>query len=94
MCIRTNGHVDRRSHNSLFPIHGSTATWLRAPAADLVSEGGTLWARAPLLLTGDDAIALIVHRRGATHVSLRGATTDVAGNDSEVTIIRAYGLAP
>lgn len=81
------------------PIHIERAPGAPMPRiaharVDVSFDDGASWTRAPLLLLGDDAIALVVHRAGASHVSLRGATTDAAGNASEVTIIRAYALAP
>jgi hypothetical protein len=42
----------------------------------------------------EHALGVVVHPRDATHVSLRGAAHDVAGNAVEQTIARAYALAP
>ena len=57
-------------------------------------DDGARWLPAPLVRIGDHAVALIVHPAGARYVSLRGAAGDVAGNEVEQTIIRAYALAP
>jgi hypothetical protein len=57
-------------------------------------DDGARWLPAPVLRIGDGAVALIIHPAGARHVSLRGAASDVAGNEVEQTIIRAYALAP
>jgi subtilisin family serine protease len=56
-------------------------------------DGGARWSRVPVIVLGDRALAVIVHRAGATAVSLRGSATDVAGNQIEQTILQAYGLA-
>jgi hypothetical protein len=47
-----------------------------------------------IALIGNEAIALIVHPRGARFVSLRGTASDVLGNRVDQTILRAYGLTP
>jgi len=57
-------------------------------------DDGAHWLPAPILRVGDHAIALIIHPAGARHVSLRGVARDVAGNEVEQTVIRAYALAP
>ena len=55
-------------------------------------DDGATWARLPLVRLGDQALALVVHPRGATRVSLRGSARDIAGNSVEQTILRAYAL--
>lgn len=70
-----------------------------APTPDLASvsveasfDDGATWSHLPLLRDGARAVALVIHPRGATHVSLRGSATDVEGNAVEQTIVRAYAL--
>lgn len=70
-----------------------------APTPDLASvsveasfDDGATWSRLPLLRDGARAVALVLHPRAATHVSLRGTASDVEGNAVEQTIVRAYAL--
>ena len=55
-------------------------------------DDGAHWSRVPLAAFGDRGLAVIVHPRGAHHVSLRSSATDLAGNAVEQTILRAYGV--
>jgi hypothetical protein len=48
----------------------------------------------PIVRVDDQALGVIIHPPGARFVSLRGSTADVEGNQSDLTIIRAYGVAP
>lgn len=70
-----------------------------APTPDLATlsaeasfDDGATWTRLPLWRDGSRAVAFVWHPRGATYVSLRGATADVEGNAVEQTILRAYAL--
>lgn len=70
-----------------------------APTPDLASvsveasfDDGATWSRLPLLRDGARAVALVLHPRAATHVSLRGSASDLEGNAVEQTIVRAYAL--
>jgi hypothetical protein len=74
------------------PIGAPTPRITRAAVAASFDDGAS-WANVPVLLLGDQALAVIDHRPGATHVSLRGSAADVDGNAVEQTIIRAYRLA-
>ncbi|GAA0905954.1 hypothetical protein [Virgisporangium aurantiacum] len=55
-------------------------------------DDGATWRPAPVLGTGDQRTAVLVHPKGAKHVSLRGSVTDSRGNTAEITVIRAYAL--
>jgi len=55
-------------------------------------DDGARWQRIPVLRIGELALGLVVHQRGATHVSLRGSAKDAAGNEVEQTLVRAYRL--
>lgn len=55
-------------------------------------DDGATWTRLPLLRFRDQALAVVLHPRNATHVSLRGSARDVAGRTVEQTVIRAYAL--
>jgi len=55
-------------------------------------DDGAHWSRVPIAAFGDRALAVIVHPRGAHHVSLRSSATDLAGNSIEQTILRVYGV--
>ena len=46
----------------------------------------------PIVRVNDQALGLIIHPCGTHFVSLRGRTADVEGNQSELTIIRAYAV--
>jgi hypothetical protein len=83
----------------VLPVHIERPAGARAPRLAQVSvdasfDDGATWSRVPLLVLGDDAFGVVIHPRAATHVSLRGSAADVAGNQVEQMIIRAYGLAP
>ena len=83
----------------VLPVHVERAVGAPTPRIATVHveasfDDGATWSHVPLLVFGADAIGFVVHPRSATHVSLRGGATDVAGNAVEQTIIRAYGLAP
>jgi subtilisin family serine protease len=92
-------HNQTRARALVLPIHvervaGAPAPRIATISVDVSFDDGASWAHVPLLVFGADALGLIVHPPGATHVSLRGATADVQGNAAELKVIRAYGLAP
>jgi hypothetical protein len=72
---------------------GVQAPRLARVSVDASFDDGATWSKVPLVVVGDRAFGLVTHRRGATHVSLRGEAADVEGNAVEQTIIRAYRLA-
>jgi len=86
------------AHVLLLPIHIERPITADKPSiaqarVDASFDDGAHWARVPIVRFGDRALGVIVHPRGATHVSLRGTAADVDGNSVEQTIIRAYALA-
>jgi hypothetical protein len=92
-------HNQTRARTLVLPVHvdrvaGAPSPRIARVRVDASFDDGASWVQVPLLVLGDDALGLIVHPRSATHVSLRGSAADVAGNQVEQTIIRAYGLAP
>jgi hypothetical protein len=92
-------HNQTRARTLVLPVHVERVAGARTPRIARISveasfDDGASWVRIPLLVLGADAFGLIAHPPGATHVSLRGSTADVEGNSAEVTVIRAYGLAP
>jgi hypothetical protein len=83
----------------VLPIQIERPVGVRGPdiaraSAEASFDDGATWSRIPIVRFGDHALGLVVHPPGATHVSLRGAAADVAGNQVEQTIIRAYGIGP
>ncbi|GAB2811808.1 S8 family peptidase [Lentzea nigeriaca] len=58
-------------------------------AVEVSFDDGATWCQVPV--AGDRAI--VRHPKDAKFASLRGRTTDAAGNTGEVTIIRAYKIA-
>ncbi|GAB1516022.1 S8 family serine peptidase [Actinophytocola sp. KF-1] len=68
---------------------GLAAPRMRAVEAWLSYNDGTSWTKVPL---DRHHRATVHHPRGATHVTLKVAATDTAGNKIEQTITRAYGL--
>ena len=55
-------------------------------------DDGAHWQHVPLAVLGDHALAVILHPRGPQTVSLRSTARDLAGNQLEQTIVRAYGV--
>lgn len=99
--LRFAPELDLRSETSaaalLLPVHiarpaGAAAPRLASATVEVSFDDGARWAPLPLLRVGEHALALVVHPRGATHVSLRGAARDVEGNQVEQTLLRAYAL--
>jgi hypothetical protein len=70
----------------------SSAPAIAAARIDVSFDDGATWSRVPALRLGDRVLGLVTHRRGATHVSLRGTASDVEGNAVEQTIVRAYAF--
>ena len=56
-------------------------------------DDGTTWTTVPGAAIGDHWLGVVVHPAGSAFASLRGTATDVDGNRSEVTILRAYRVA-
>jgi subtilisin family serine protease len=73
---------------------GVTAPALAELHVEVSHDDGESWSPVPLVRLAGLAFALVPHPHGATHVSLRGRVRDVAGNGGEVSIVRAYALAP
>ncbi|MEO7730170.1 MAG: S8 family serine peptidase, partial [Kofleriaceae bacterium] len=55
-------------------------------------DDGAHWHHVPLAVLGDRALAVIIHPRGSQDVSLRSTARDLAGNQLEQTIVRAYSV--
>ena len=94
-----DNHNQTRARALVLPVHVERVAGAPTPriahiTVDASFDDGATWVHVPLIVAGADAFGLIVHPPGATHVSLRGSTSDVQGNAAEVKIIRAYGLAP
>jgi hypothetical protein len=92
-------HNQTHARALVLPVHvervaGAPTPRIASIRVDVSFDDGASWARVPLIVLGADALGLIVHPPGATHVSLRGSTADVQGNSAEMKVIRAYGLAP
>jgi hypothetical protein len=63
----------------------------RAEVEASLDDGGH-WLPVPIVRVNDQALGLIIHPCGTHFVSLRGRTADVEGNQSDLTIIRAYAV--
>jgi hypothetical protein len=92
-------HNQTRARVLVLPVHvervaGAPTPRIARISVDASFDDGASWVHVPLLVFGAEALGVIVHPPGATHVSLRGSTADVRGNAAEVKVIRAYGLAP
>lgn len=100
--LRFSPQLDANNRTSsplmVLPIHIARPVTAATPRianarVDVSFDDGATWWRLSILRVGDRAVGVVLHPRGATHVSLRGTARDVEGNEVEQTIVRAYALA-
>jgi subtilisin family serine protease len=62
------------------------------PSLQVSYDDGVTWRQAPVIRTGDQWLAAVMHPKDAKFVSLKASATDAAGNTVSQTVIRAYAL--
>jgi subtilisin family serine protease len=73
---------------------GSSAGRNKDLKVEVSFDDGTTWRKVPVLGIPGGGLVLLQHPKEAGFVSLRAKAVDAKGNTAELTIIRAYQIAP